>query len=55
MPGVEQRRSERVACGRELFLPFDFLDGGAYDFEQEVLLKDGAVLLVESVCDAPGN
>ena len=26
-----------------------FLDGGAYDYEQEVLLADGAILWVESV------
>ena len=26
-----------------------FLDGGAYDYEQEVLLFDGAMLTVESV------
>ena len=28
-----------------------FLDGGAYDYEQEVLLFDGAMLKVESVAE----
>ena len=28
-----------------------FLDGGAYDYEQEVLLYDGAPLKVESVAE----
>ena len=28
-----------------------FLDGGAYDYEQEVLLMDGAALKVESVAE----
>ena len=28
-----------------------FLDGGAYDYEQEVLLNDGITLIVESVAE----